>query len=122
MTTAAEPVRADFERREPRCRICRDETVRILVNDLLDWRSVRIILGMSDGLNRPVAVGLIGRFLDKRSGANAGSGGGEVARNLGIGSNQCARAAADVCGDNLGLRLAVGQLGGRAAGSGVGDR
>ena len=29
MTRAAEPVRADFERREPRCRICRDETVRV---------------------------------------------------------------------------------------------
>ena len=36
---------ADFERREPRCRICRDETVRILVNELLDWRGVPIILG-----------------------------------------------------------------------------
>ena len=38
-------MRADFERREPRCRICRDETVRILVNELLDWRGVPIILG-----------------------------------------------------------------------------
>ena len=37
--------RADFERREPRCRICRDEAVRILVNDLLDWHGVPIILG-----------------------------------------------------------------------------
>ena len=37
-------MRADFERREPRCRICRDETVRILVNELLDWRGVPIIL------------------------------------------------------------------------------
>jgi hypothetical protein len=45
MTRAAEPVSADFERREPRCRICRDETVRIFVNDLLDWRGVPIILG-----------------------------------------------------------------------------
>ena len=45
MTRAAEPVRADFERREPRCRICRDETVRILVNERLDWRGVPIILG-----------------------------------------------------------------------------
>ena len=37
--------RPDFERREPRCRICRDETLRILVNELLDWRGVPIILG-----------------------------------------------------------------------------
>ena len=36
-------MRADFERREPRCRICRDETVRILVNELLDWRGVPVI-------------------------------------------------------------------------------
>ena len=45
MTRAAEPLRADFERREPRCRICRDETLRILVNELLDWRGVPIFLG-----------------------------------------------------------------------------
>jgi hypothetical protein len=31
--------------REPRCRICRDETVRILVNELLDWHGAPIILG-----------------------------------------------------------------------------
>ena len=37
MTRAAEPPGPDFERREPRCRICRDETVRVLVNELLDW-------------------------------------------------------------------------------------
>jgi hypothetical protein len=36
---------ADFERREPRCRICRDETVRVLVNKLLNWRGAPIILG-----------------------------------------------------------------------------
>jgi hypothetical protein len=45
MTRAAAPVRADFERREPRCRICRDETVRVLVNQLLDWHGAPIILG-----------------------------------------------------------------------------
>jgi len=45
MTRAAEPVRADFERREPRCRICRDENVRVVVNDLLDWRGVAVNLG-----------------------------------------------------------------------------
>ena len=45
MTRAAEPLRTDFERREPRCRICRDESVRVLVNELLDWRGVPIIRG-----------------------------------------------------------------------------
>ena len=45
MIRAAEPVRADFERREARCRICRDEPVRVLVNELLDWRGVPVILG-----------------------------------------------------------------------------
>jgi hypothetical protein len=40
---AGEPVTADFERREPRCRICRVETVRVVVNELLDWRGVPII-------------------------------------------------------------------------------
>jgi hypothetical protein len=38
-------VRADFDRREPRCRICRDETVRSLVNELLDLRGIPIFLG-----------------------------------------------------------------------------
>jgi hypothetical protein len=45
LTTAAEPLKATFERREPRCRICRDETVRVLVNKLLDWHGGPIILG-----------------------------------------------------------------------------
>jgi hypothetical protein len=45
MTRAAEPLRTDFECREPRCRICRDETVRVLVNKLLDWHGAPIILG-----------------------------------------------------------------------------
>ena len=36
--------RKRFERREPRCRICRDETVRVLVNKLLDWHGAPIIL------------------------------------------------------------------------------
>ena len=43
ITRAAEPVRVDVERREPRCRICREESVRVLVNELLDWRGVPII-------------------------------------------------------------------------------
>ena len=45
LTSAAEPQWAAFERREPRCRICRDETVRVLVNELLDWHGAPIILG-----------------------------------------------------------------------------
>ena len=45
MTRAAKPLGPDFERREPRCRICRDETVRVLVNELLDWHGAPIILG-----------------------------------------------------------------------------
>ena len=44
-TWAAEPLSADFERREPRCRICREETVRVLVNKMLDWHGAPIILG-----------------------------------------------------------------------------
>jgi len=42
--TATELVRADMERIEPRCRICRDPGVRRLVNDRLDWRGVPIPL------------------------------------------------------------------------------
>jgi hypothetical protein len=41
---AAEPVSASIEVRERRCRICRDATLRILVNELLDWRGVPLIL------------------------------------------------------------------------------
>ncbi len=43
MTGVAEPI--DVEVREPRCRICRDETVRIRVNGLLDWRGAPTNLG-----------------------------------------------------------------------------
>src|ERR1700752_2581689 len=45
MTRAAEPLWDDFERREPRCRICRDESARVLVNKVLDWHGAPIILG-----------------------------------------------------------------------------
>jgi hypothetical protein len=38
-------VRADIEIGESRCRICRDEAVRVVVNDLLDWRGVAVNLG-----------------------------------------------------------------------------
>jgi hypothetical protein len=37
--------RTRFERREPRCRICRKEAVRVVVNDLLAWRGVPISTG-----------------------------------------------------------------------------
>lgn len=37
--------RLDAEVREPRCRICRYEPVRLLVNELLDWRGVPVMLG-----------------------------------------------------------------------------
>ena len=36
---------ADYERREPRCRVCREEAVRVVANELLDWHGVPIILG-----------------------------------------------------------------------------
>ena len=42
MTRAAETVWDDFERREPHCRICPDETVRVQVNKLLDWHGAPI--------------------------------------------------------------------------------
>ena len=42
---ADEPWRTDVERREPRCRICRDAGVRIVVNELLDWRGVPVVVG-----------------------------------------------------------------------------
>lgn len=45
LTEAVEPLLAGIERREPRCRICRDEAVRVLVNQLLDWHGAPIILG-----------------------------------------------------------------------------
>ena len=55
-----EPLRADFERREPRCRICRHETVRILVNQLWSGAVSQVILGRTywspstGGRTRPV--------------------------------------------------------------------
>ena len=38
-------MRGDFERRESRCRICRDPDIRNLADELLDWRGVPSILG-----------------------------------------------------------------------------
>jgi hypothetical protein len=43
--TRAAPVGADVERREPRCRICHEESARVVVNELLDWHGVPIIRG-----------------------------------------------------------------------------
>jgi hypothetical protein len=34
-------VKSAVERKEPRCRICRDEAVRVLVNELLDWHGTQ---------------------------------------------------------------------------------
>jgi|GEM_PF-7117130 len=47
--------------REPRCRICRDESVRVLVNELLDWHGAPIILGRgkSNDQNLWMALGLV---------------------------------------------------------------
>jgi hypothetical protein len=36
--------REAVERKEPRCRICRDESVRVRVNQLLEWRGAPIYL------------------------------------------------------------------------------
>ncbi|SPM32359.1 hypothetical protein MRAB57_157, partial [Mycobacterium rhizamassiliense] len=44
LTTEGVPRKA-YEPREPRCRVCRDEAIRVLVNQLLDWRGAPILLG-----------------------------------------------------------------------------
>jgi hypothetical protein len=44
MTTGVS-VAANFERREPRCHVCREEALRLLVNRLLDWQGIPIPLG-----------------------------------------------------------------------------
>ena len=41
----ADPLKVAAQRREPRCRVCRHEAVRVLVNQLLDWRGAPIFLG-----------------------------------------------------------------------------
>lgn len=38
-------MRVDIDPREPRCRICRQESVRVAVNQLLDWRGVPVANG-----------------------------------------------------------------------------
>lgn len=52
----------DVTIREPRCRICRDETVRVLVNDLLPWRGVPIVV--ESRAARPITLADIYRFLE----------------------------------------------------------
>ena len=43
-------MRTDLERREPRCRICREETVRVAVNELLNLRGApAIVVGGNTG-------------------------------------------------------------------------
>ena len=43
-------MRFDIERREPRCRICREETVRVAVNELLNLRGApAIVVGGNTG-------------------------------------------------------------------------
>lgn len=61
----------DFEVREPRCRICRDETVRRHVNELLVWRGVPIVL--PGGKARRISLAEILRTLEP---LNEGSKGG----------------------------------------------
>jgi hypothetical protein len=46
--TRTDPLRAAIERREPRCRICRDDIVRVLVSELLDLRETSNILGTGE--------------------------------------------------------------------------
>jgi len=57
-----EPVPNDFEVREPRCRVCRNETVRRRVNELLTWRGVPIVL--PGGKVRRVTLAEIVRTLE----------------------------------------------------------
>jgi hypothetical protein len=45
LTGTVDPLRAAIYRKEPRCRICRDENVRVLVNELLAWHGGPIIRG-----------------------------------------------------------------------------
>lgn len=46
MDEATKLPREAVEPREPRCRICRDETVRVRVNQLLDWHDAPIYLSL----------------------------------------------------------------------------
>lgn len=54
--------RLDMMPREPRCRICRRESVRVQVNAMLDWRGVRIRFGR--GKTRVVTYASILRDLE----------------------------------------------------------
>lgn len=54
-------MQTDSARREPRCRVCCHEGVRVAVNDLLDWHGAPIILG--NGRSRKVTLADIHRSL-----------------------------------------------------------
>ena len=60
----------DVERREPRCRVCRDEAVRTLVNKLLDWRGVPI--RQADGTPHKITYASILRDLEPLNEARHG--------------------------------------------------
>lgn len=51
---AFKPITYDVEVREPRCRICRDETVRVAVNELLNWRGVPVV--QQDGRSHAITL------------------------------------------------------------------
>ena len=53
---------ADLEVREPRCRVCRNETVRRRVNELLQWRGVPVFL--PGGKTRKISLAEILRSLE----------------------------------------------------------
>ena len=55
-------MRADLTRREPRCRICREEAVRLEVNNLLDWHGVPVF--QERGKSRRVTYAEILRDLE----------------------------------------------------------
>jgi hypothetical protein len=45
MISKSNALRTALRRRKPRCRICRDETLRMRVDTLLEWRGIPILLG-----------------------------------------------------------------------------
>lgn len=45
MVQKTNALRTALRRREPRCRICRDDAVRIQVDKLLDWVGIPIMMG-----------------------------------------------------------------------------
>ena len=67
-------MRFDIERREPRCRICRDETVRVAVNELLDLRGApAIVVGGNTG-RRITYTDILGMLEPLNEGRDRGTG------------------------------------------------